>query len=393
MQSTITFFPVDNGDMTLIKLEDKTTILIDINIRQATENDEDPTCNVSKELRELLEKDNNGRPFVDVFLLSHPDRDHCTGLQNNFHLGLLDNYVDKPPKDEALKIIIGEIWSSPLVFRRSSKNHTLCDDAKAFSTEARRRVNLYKEKKQLVYGDRIIVIGKDENGKTDGLEEILKEVGDVINIINGKSSSHCTACVIAPFPIQEDEEAEEKITKNHSSVIMQFSFKVDGVEDSCLFLTSGDAEVYIWEKLWDEHKRSTSKLQYDLMLAPHHCSWHVLSYDSWSENKNPQINKDAKCALTQMHEGAFIVSSSKPIKDDDTDPPCWGAKNEYKTSLDVVKGEFFCTGEYPNEERQEPLIFKLTKNGPQPPSKKSESITGPAVIIGSTKEPVYHGQE
>ena len=34
MQSTITFFPVDNGDMTLIKLEDKTTILIDINIRQ-----------------------------------------------------------------------------------------------------------------------------------------------------------------------------------------------------------------------------------------------------------------------------------------------------------------------------------------------------------------------
>lgn len=30
MKSTITFFPVDNGDMTLIKLIDKTTILIDI---------------------------------------------------------------------------------------------------------------------------------------------------------------------------------------------------------------------------------------------------------------------------------------------------------------------------------------------------------------------------
>jgi hypothetical protein len=32
MKSTITFFPVDNGDMTLIKLSDKTTVLIDTSI-------------------------------------------------------------------------------------------------------------------------------------------------------------------------------------------------------------------------------------------------------------------------------------------------------------------------------------------------------------------------
>ena len=289
MPSTITFFPVDNGDMALIKLEDSTTILIDINIRQAAEDDEDPTCNVSKELRGMVEKDDKGRPFVDVFLLSHPDRDHCTGLQKHFHLGPLDNYVDNPPKGEDLKIIMGEIWSSPLVFRRASKHHTLIDDARAFNTEAKRRVNLYKEKKKLSYGDRIIIIGRDENGKTDGLEEILKEVGDVISIINGKSSNLCSSYVIAPFPIQEDEKVEEKMTKNHSSTIMQFSFKVDNVEGACLYLTGGDAEVFIWEKLWEKHKKSTSSLQYDLMLTPHHCSWHAISYDSWSKSNNPQI--------------------------------------------------------------------------------------------------------
>lgn len=42
MASTISFFPVNNGDMTLIKLDDKTTILIDINIRQVAEDDDDP---------------------------------------------------------------------------------------------------------------------------------------------------------------------------------------------------------------------------------------------------------------------------------------------------------------------------------------------------------------
>jgi hypothetical protein len=36
MPTTITFFPVDNGDMTLIKFGDldATTLLIDVNIRQ-----------------------------------------------------------------------------------------------------------------------------------------------------------------------------------------------------------------------------------------------------------------------------------------------------------------------------------------------------------------------
>jgi len=153
MPSTITFFPVDNGDMTLIKLDDKKTLLIDINIRQIAEDDDDPACNVVKELRDFLAKDDKGRPFVDVFLLSHPDQDHCTGLQKHFHLGSLNDYADKPPKGEDLKIVIGEMWSSPLVFRRASKNHTLGDEAKAFSKEAKRRVNLYKEKRQLSYGD------------------------------------------------------------------------------------------------------------------------------------------------------------------------------------------------------------------------------------------------
>ena len=106
MPSTITFFPVDNGDMTLIKLDDsdKTTILVDINIRQASGDEENTMCDVAKELRKRLEKDKDGRPYVDVFLLSHPDKDHCQGLQSHFHLGSLDSYNSKPPEGEELKI-------------------------------------------------------------------------------------------------------------------------------------------------------------------------------------------------------------------------------------------------------------------------------------------------
>ena len=148
MPTTITFFPVDNGDMTLIKFGDldATTLLIDVNIRQDADDPEGEARDVAKDLRDRLKKDENGRPYVDAFLLSHPDDDHCRGLTRHFYLGELDKYPDDKKDDKDKKIVIREMWSSPIVFRRASKTLTLCDDAKAWATEARRRVQLNRDK-------------------------------------------------------------------------------------------------------------------------------------------------------------------------------------------------------------------------------------------------------
>ena len=96
MPTTLTFFPVDNGDMTLIKFGDTaaTTLLIDVNIRQDADDPDGDARDVAKDLRDRLKKDEKGRPFVDAFLLSHPDQDHCRGLARHFHLGPLADYPD-----------------------------------------------------------------------------------------------------------------------------------------------------------------------------------------------------------------------------------------------------------------------------------------------------------
>jgi hypothetical protein len=394
MPSTITFFPVDNGDMTLIKLDDtdKTAILIDINIRQAFGEEDNDMCDVAKELRKILQKDEKGRPYVDVFLLSHPDEDHCRGLKKHFHLAPLDEYSFKPPEGEELKIVIREMWSSPMVFRRASKDNILCDDAKGFNTEARRRVKYFKEKCSAGNGDRILIIGEDENGKTDDLKAILVRIDEVFNRVNGKSNDRISMRMLGPLPPQDTMEIEDELSKNHSSVILQFSIKADEKAIACLCLAGGDAEVFIWEKVWERNKEKVSCLEYDLMLAPHHCSWHTLSHDSWDGGKgNPQVSEDAKSALSQARSGAFIVSSSKPVKNDDCDPPCWGAKKEYLSILRSVKGEFYCTGEYPDEKGPELLQFKISRDGPQPPPRRSASIEGLSVIGGSASQPRYHG--
>lgn len=393
MAAKITFFPVSNGDMTLITLADNTSILIDINIRASSVDSDDISCDVATELRKRIKEDGDERPYVDVFLLTHPDQDHCRGLKDHFHMGNLGDYNDEPPEGDEKKIVIKELWSSPRVFRRASKRNTLCDDAKAFNKEAKRRVKLFREQEgsDIDDGDRIKIFGIDEDGKTDGLEEILVRRGDLFSNINGNDNPRIQVRALGPLAINEIEEEEEKIGKNHSSVILQFSLAADsGPVGDCFYLAGGDAEVAIWEKVWEENKRMADNLKYDILLAPHHCSWHTLSHDSWTESEDPKVNENAKSALSQAEKGAHIVSSSKPVVDDENNPPCIGAKEEYESILEDGGGEFICTDEYPAEDNPQPLEFTITTDGPQRASKKATSIA-PVAGVAATTEPRIHG--
>lgn len=381
----ITFFPVDNGDMTLIRLVDgdKTSILVDINIREAADNPNDKTYDVAKALRGKLKKDNMGRPCVDVFLWSHPDQDHCRGIRKHFYLGPLEDYPDDDKPLGEKRIVIREIWSSPMVFRRASKNLTLTEDAKALNKEAKRRVKENKNRKFVVNdGDRIVIMGEDQNGKTDDLQQILVKVDQKFKKIRGKSNGHFEGLLLGPRPA-DDDEIEGLLTKNHSSVIVNMKLAGSAFNaDGCKFLTGGDAEVEIWERVWAEYKSKSHELEYDLMQAPHHCSWHTLSHDSWSDsNAEAKVSEDARSALSQARSGASIVSSSKPIKKGDQDPPCIGAKQEYEDIVGDVGGIFHCTGEYPTESSTKPLEFEIKANG----GIAVVSSASAAAIITSTK--------
>ena len=322
MAAQLTFFPVGNGDMTLIRTEQGNGLLIDVNIRSAADDPDDDTPDVAKKLREKLVRDTEGRLYVDALLISHPDQDHCRGLRKHFHLGPPDKW-----SKSADKILIGEIWSSPMVFRRASSKNTLCDDAKAFNAEARRRVRVFRHKPwENCLGNRIRILGEDEDGKTDELKDILVPVDGEFSSINGEFDSSMIARLLAPLPA---DGHDDHMSKNDSSTILRFSLSGGGISDKCRFLTGGDAEVAIWEKLWNRYHWRADYLSYDILLSPHHCSWHSLSYDSWSEKgEDAQVCEDALSALSQIRSGATIVASRVPIEDNDNDPPSIRAERE-----------------------------------------------------------------
>ncbi len=386
MIGTLSFFPVGNGDMTLIKTASGRHILIDLNIRADADDPDDDTPDVAKMLRERLNRDSEHRLYVDALLVSHPDKDHCTGLRKHFHLGPPNEWSSK-----ADKIFIREIWSSPMVFRRASRRHILCDDAKAFNAEARRRVKQFREGGESIGdGDRILILGEDEDGKTDDLNQILVRVDEEFSHVNGSGDPSMTARLLGPLP-KADEDDEEILSKNNSSTIIQFSLAGGGIPDKCRFLTGGDTEVAIWEKLWQRHWWHADWLSYDILQTPHHCSWHSLSYDSWSDlGEDAEVCEDARNALSQARSGATIVSSSNAIKDDKNDPPCIRAKREYVSIADDVKGTFRCVGEYPSEKSPDMMEFEITQYGPRLRTKLMGSSTSLS-SGGIGREPLRHG--
>jgi hypothetical protein len=385
MAAKVSFFSVANGDMTLVKTDNGKNVLIDLNVRQAADDPDDDTPDVITQLKDRLPKDAEGRHYVDAMLLSHPDQDHCRGLKKHFHLGPLADY----PKDSG-KIVIHEMWSSPIVFRRRQKDHVLCDDAQAWATEARRRVKRFRE---LGYGptnERILVLGEDVDGKTDDLGDILVKVDENWTRINGEEDGTFSAELLAPLPAIDDDE-EEVLSKNNSSVISLMQLSSGSIADACRFLSGGDAEVEVWERLWERHSdNAEQRLGYDLLQTPHHCSWHSLSHDSWSEKgEEAEVCEDARNALGQPRDGATIVASCKTIKDDKNDPPCIRAKREYESILEDVDGDFICVA----DEGNGPVEFEVKAGGLER-VKKAEAARAAAtvaapLVIGA--RPVKHG--
>ncbi|WP_434320712.1 hypothetical protein, partial [Klebsiella quasipneumoniae] len=356
MTAKISFFPVGNGDMTLIQTEDGKNILIDCRIRDGKEHPD-----VRSQLREKLSRNDEGRLFVHLFIWSHPDSDHCDGVSDHFHLGKPENWSERSDK-----IFINEIWSSPIVFRRHhAQNHPLCDDAKALNAEVKRRVNLYKEKGYLDgVGNQVLVLGKDDGDKTDDIPNILLELDQKTRWINQSYSSCFEAHLLGPSPKKDLDELEDKLGKNHSSVIMNFAIK--GGNKTAYFLSGGDAEVVCWECVRDRltDKYSMSWLDYDILQAPHHCSWHSLSHHSLSDmGDEAETSEKAMEVFNRAKQNAFIISSSKVIEDDEKDPPAYRAKEEYEKIVDNVQGQFLCVSDHKKNGENIPLEIEISDNG------------------------------
>lgn len=341
---------VGNGDSTTIVVEpDEIIVQVDLRHLVKSEEEDDPHVKIIDELEENLPKV-DGKPYLAVFVLTHPDKDHIQGF-----------------KELLKRVEIGEIWHTPRVFREFKKD--LCEDAVAFKEEAERRRDITIEAgEEPKAGNRVRLIGYDkllEEDAYEGFPESCMTVpGNSISRVNGVACSDTfEAFIHAPF--KEDGEGE----RNDTSLAMQIELKNGDQSLKSLFL--GDLKYPTIKKIFDitKEKGQPEKLEWDILLASHHCSKSVMYWKDEGEEEEKlkkDILKDFKDAARDvLPEGAYIVTSCESdfSNEEGKNPPHLKARNRYEEL--VHSGHFLCTHEHPNVEAPEPIQFELDEQGCQ----------------------------
>jgi hypothetical protein len=382
MKNKITYYPVGNGDQSLITLTDGTNIMIDCNIRQSSIGSTDPKIfDVKKDLLKLLRKRNNNY-YTDVFILTHGDCDHCRGYKTNFYQGDPTKYAEENRKAE--EIIVDEMWFSPMIAEEHTNN-----DEDAYQIEAERRLALHlkKDPDKDLTGNRIKIIGYDGNIKYDSLNHLRAIPGTVVREFNNKIQRDFSVFIHAPF--KEQLLSAEK-DKNTTSIVFQARFKhTTNNSYSGLAMFGGDADYIAWGIILQKtigHKADVTEkaLDWDLFLAPHHCSWTYFNDVPQEENKEPK--EDSLEILRYRRVGGKIIASSKKVVDDDDNPPHYAAKQEYIKKLDG-SDDFYNTSTEPKEAAPEPLVFEITDTGikkAKPQSETESNKLAAALAVAST---------
>jgi hypothetical protein len=123
----------------------------------------------------------------------------------------------------------------------------------------------------------------------------------------------------------------------------------------------GDADHYVFEKILEKSKinYNEDKLEWDLFLAPHHCSWSFFNDRPYEDNTEP---KDYSLEfLDYKNVGANVIASSKKIEDKKPNPPHYPAKEEYVKK--VGESKFKNTAINKDEKAPEPLVYTIDDNG------------------------------
>jgi hypothetical protein len=349
----VVFFPIGNGDTTLVVLADGRAVLIDYADMRNPNNPDDPCCDLPKAL--LAELPNKEK--IEVVCFSHLDKDHVNKASEFFYLEHAAKYQGEG------RVKIGEMWVPAGALTEKEIDF---EDARLIRREARHRLKA---------GKGIRIFSKPESMATllaswgltlEERKHCFVDAGTCIPGFSTTGLERAEFFVHSPFAWRQDDRGYEE--RNADSAMFQVTFVEGGRESYALFGADVDCDTLSQIVQTTKKHQNEDRLRWDLLKLFHHCSYTALSKDKGIDETMPV--EDVKWLFeTQGRSGCVIVSPSEPIsapgtpEDKDIQPPHREAANYYKKVVKGKNGEFKVTGETPNKTRPKPLKVEITWRG------------------------------
>lgn len=343
------YWPVGTGDSTTVVIDDEIVMQVDLHDLAKASNEKDPAIAVVDRLVEVLPVV-DGMPYLATFVLTHIDMDHCLGFAD-----LLE------------RVRIGELWSTPRMWREYVDENVEepCSDAVAFREESERRIQAtyaaVAQGAEPASGDRIRVVGydsdRDSHAYADLPDRYLAWPGTSLSVLDG----HDRAGVFEAFihaPFKEDAAA----ARNETSLSMQVTLTDESGVDGKLLLF-GDLAYDTIMKIfkYSEAKSRERYLEWDVLLAPHHCSKRVM-YKRDADGTEV-LRLDVLDAFERnARPSATVVASSAvfpSVDEDGLNPPHRMAADRYEE----ISDELVCTMSWVDEESPMPVVFGVDADG------------------------------
>jgi hypothetical protein len=358
---SVTFYPVGNGDTSLIETKNVKFILMDFYQRPNSTDSTKPEFHVDAALRAKLAA--AGRDYFDVVAFTHADLDHINGSTEFFHLEHAKKYQGDG------RIFIKELWVPAAMLLEIEDNNSEVEEFIVWGREARHRLKNKTGIKVFSNPEGLTDLITRWGMPVDDLAEFIIDAGTVLDTFNLEHDG-VEFFIHSPFMQRCDESgADIKRVKNSAALVFNVRFNTEGqIYD---YLAIGDATACVLDDIVTitQLKNRPDRLQWDLLNIPHQCTYLALADIGNKSIYTTEPTAKVKELLNMGKKGSYMICSSEAFKSGTEaeaaiHPPHIQARRTYEAYLKAVGGrEFIVTGEHGDMKQPVPVVVQIQKSG------------------------------
>jgi beta-lactamase superfamily II metal-dependent hydrolase len=353
MTATLTFYPVGNGDTTLIDFANGKKMLCDYANYYDSSNRFETRINLEEELRTNLRA--VGRNDFDVVAFTHLDDDHIHRFSEFFWLEFASKYQG-----------VGRTKIQTLWVPAAAITEEGCtDEARILRDEARHRLKQGRGIRVFSRPEKLRNWLAEQNIRLEDRLHLITDAGKVAPDFS-ITADGAEIFIHSPFAWRLNETDLED--RNNDSLCFQITFNEFGQSTRALFFGDCDHEMLSEIVIISASHDNSDRLSWNIMHTPHHSSYRSIGPDKGVDETEP-VDKVKWLYEKMGSEGGILLSSCEPIplkgsmEDENVQPPHRQANNYYRRVSELHHGQIRVTMEHPNKQTPKATIIEIGARG------------------------------